>query len=882
MWEEMERKWLLRCGIVALVCVLGGLLAGTGACWVSAAGGTGAGQASPLARVDLATRTVRVGVFPLHGFFEEGGERGVQGYGVDYLEKIAEKTGWRYEYVWSESWEENLEALREGRVDLVAPAGGTDARRQEFDFSNFNIGVEFGVLLTTADREELAYEDFAAFDGLQVGCVGELVFRQAFGEYADRNGFQVDTVFYADTQALMEALRRGDVDAVIANFFAKADDSKVLARFGAAPYYFMLGKGSDSLQLELNEAMQELKIESTELDTEILEKYYPDYYEIPFTKSEMDYVEELGTLRVGCRIDIDPVSYLDEETGEVQGITRDILDEISKASGLTFEYVPLPVLDVTYDVLCEMDLDLVSSVEYNYRNMRSVGLHVTQPYLAAKKVFVCRKDTLFDADKALRLAVSTGSQTLPDIIHDAYPNFELVNLESTAACFEAVRKGEADVLLQNQYAVTSYLSKPVNAELVTVPVEGIEDRLSLSPVLLQEKGVLDPVLGDERLFSVLNKSVRQISSRETTRLILRTTMEGVYRYGLSDFLYLYRYAITLIGAAVLAVIAVLLYVGRLRQRNLRRLSLEQRRYHTLVENSGTIVFEFGHSGERVVESPGFEERFGWRMADPGGKQLAEEVASGLRIAEGDRDAIERAVTRVFMQKKNVEETARICAADGREAWCRITLYPMPDARGTVVSLLGKIVDINEEVLVREELENRSRIDPMTGLYNKNAFYAAASESLSRDPDAEAAFIFLDVDNFKQVNDQLGHIMGDNAIRETARRLAEIFEGYGLIGRFGGDEFCLLLRGLALEELRAKLKQAVMGLRVSYPCKDGEVRCTVSIGAACTDGGQAGLDELMDRADRALYYCKENGKDGYAIFREIEEAMREQEREERVQ
>lgn len=943
-------------------------------------------------------KKIRVGVFELNGFYEKNEEGQPDGYGAEYLDKLSEKTGWTYEYIWAENWDECVELLRQGRVDLIAPAQKTEERMKEFDFSAFGIGMECGTLIALSTNEKLIYEDFESFSQIKIGCVDTLIFKDSFLDYAEENSFQPSLVSYRDTKALMAALNSGEVDAALVNLFVNTDTTKVLAKFGVASFYYMVRKDNPSFSMELNEALQQIKIEFVDFETNLMEKYYPSFNHMPFTKEELEFIEAAPVLRVACRTNIRPLSFLNEETGEIEGITRDILDEISHISGLKFEYAAIPQGIINYDFFWENDISLISSVEYNKENISAPGIHLTMPYINSKKVFVCKKDTYFNKDTSLMLAVATGSETLIKRIQKQYPNFQVMLCNTVEECFAAVRKGDADALLQNQYVVPYFLSKPLYSDMTTIPVEGFEDLLCLSPVVNREKGVLDSLLSDERLISVLNKSIRQISADKTAKIIIKQTADHQYQYTYEDFLYQYRYPLGAMAFISLLLLAALWLLISAKRRNMllimenetklrnitnninggvvvlkaddklrityanegfldllqcnageygriwnqeyntyvhpddletlkalmsmdirkdnqvsiklrimrkdgnyiptlfngtltensvgdrqiycvimdiseqeslmEKITLQQLKYSILIEHSGDIIFEVDCRRKELMVSSLYGNKFGWKLKEAALSEVITDMFRVLKVHKEDLGNMEILASRVFTQEISAEGQARIQKIDGSFLWCQISLYPMANAEGELVDIIGKIQDVDREVRAKEELEHKSRTDALTGLMNKEAFFADARQYLKESRGKNTAVVFIDLDNFKQINDQLGHMMGDLAIRETAKKLQVIFSNYDLLARFGGDEFCVLLKEIPEETLKEKLAWTVEKLRADYKSEEQIVHCSASIGAVCTYGRKRELEFLLEQADKALYYVKESGKSQYALYDEI--------------
>lgn len=176
--------------------------------------------------------------------------------------------------------------------------------------------------------------------------------------------------------------------------------------------------------------------------------------------------------------------------------------------------------------------------------------------------------------------------------------------------------------------------------------------------------------------------------------------------------------------------------------------------------------------------------------------------------------------------------------------------------------------LSTEQSIRSELELASRTDGLTGLLNKNAFANAATNLLrayDSIPHSGIALLFVDLDHLKAVNDTFGHAAGDTAITDAANTLRSTFRKTDLVGRFGGDEYCLLLLNIPKDPFVGCLKKIQDGLRREYTENGVTVSVSASIGAVYTGRPiTAPYEELMRLADEALYEAKAAGRDCYII------------------
>ena len=284
-----------------------------------------------------------------------------------------------------------------------------------------------------------------------------------------------------------------------------------------------------------------------------------EYTETIFSEEELNYIQSSHELKVGYVCDRKPLSF-QGENGQLEGISREIFDKISEISGLKFNYVELPAGSVTYDYLLSEGFDFVTSVEYNEENQKARGILISNPYLSSKKVIVAKNNFQFNMNDHLNVAISTGSQTIRKVLSNYYPNFELIDYPTTEDCFNAVNKGEVDLLIQNQYVVEYWLYKPSYNNLKVIPIIEMNDQFCFSAVTPLNWGDNAVWHEKELQISIINKSIGQMSDGEVAGYIITSIMDNMYHYTYKDFLYQYRYTLIALGIA-LVLIGVLLYIN---------------------------------------------------------------------------------------------------------------------------------------------------------------------------------------------------------------------------------------------------------------------------------------------------------------------------------
>lgn len=174
-------------------------------------------------------------------------------------------------------------------------------------------------------------------------------------------------------------------------------------------------------------------------------------------------------------------------------------------------------------------------------------------------------------------------------------------------------------------------------------------------------------------------------------------------------------------------------------------------------------------------------------------------------------------------------------------------------------------------LMNERLHQLASTDALTGLANRNAMYQQLHQAIARTrrQRSSLALLYLDLDGFKRVNDQFGHLVGDKVLREASARLHQVLRESDLICRIGGDEFLLICEGLTRGPVLQQLTERLLAqLKLPFVHEDQQIWLGVSIGVAISDGGHSEAEQLIDAADRAMYQAKAAGKNCVKLAADI--------------
>ncbi|MEE8321974.1 MAG: diguanylate cyclase [Gammaproteobacteria bacterium] len=177
----------------------------------------------------------------------------------------------------------------------------------------------------------------------------------------------------------------------------------------------------------------------------------------------------------------------------------------------------------------------------------------------------------------------------------------------------------------------------------------------------------------------------------------------------------------------------------------------------------------------------------------------------------------------------------------------------------------RIIELQSELLMaKQDLFLQSRTDSLTGVLNRRAIFSQVETELSRvrRENKKISLSMLDIDFFKKVNDTYGHMAGDEVLRDVVKRInnvIRIYDSLGTLGRYGGEEFLLIIPGTKEEDaygIFERIRTAIV--ETDFPVNGSNIQVTVSQGVVTWDGHEK-ADDLIARADKALYQAKENGR-----------------------
>lgn len=242
------------------------------------------------------------------------------------------------------------------------------------------------------------------------------------------------------------------------------------------------------------------------------------------------------------------------------------------------------------------------------------------------------------------------------------------------------------------------------------------------------------------------------------------------------------------------------------------------------------------------------------MAEESRKIALQSLSQGFSISDG-----------LVLKRRNVTELTRY---DRQRFPAEVVITQTTDAKDKNIEYTLHIRDITQQIKLQNRLKLLAYNDPLTGLYNRTYFMDNLEQRIKfhQKSSGTVVLMFLDLDQFKKINDTLGHKAGDELLCAVASRLTEVTRENDLVGRWGGDEFVVVLSGTLSEQDAAHKAQQILDImRKPVHLTASTLTVLTSIGIALSKDGQINADRLLQHADLAMYQAKEAGRNTYRVF-----------------
>lgn len=575
----------------------------------------------------------------------------------------------------------------------------------------------------------------------------------------------------------------------------------------------------------------------------LMESVVVGNYEVNFSQTEQQYIEEQQKVRVGYVKNMIP--FQQETEQEFRGVAQELCQIVQENTGLAMEYLGFDHTKQMVEALEKGEIDMIAGIDRNAGYQDKVLF--SKEYLSYLNVVV--------QNEAINLDALTTARTA-GVVGEMNSYVEAIELQETqyntyAEALKAVDTHAQDYTVMNYYSADYYIQEQGCKNVSMLPLSEMSGICFAFP-----KDV------DTRLVSICNKCIYGTPDGNV-QVILREYMEQPEQtVTLGRFVEDNPYtAIMVVSGVFLLVVMAIVLVMLEKDKSAKKHAVDVKRYEILASIVDEYIFEYDYTKKVFSLDEKLQEKF----------DMEKEIH--FESYQRDNENFEAAYTQYMearARQENVSQPFQMTDKMGETQWYKMISHVVYDGNKRPQHMIGKLVNVQKEIVEMQQMENKAHRDSLTGIYNREGFKSRL-ESVYEELEKRlpVTIAVMDFDSFKAVNDTLGHAGGDAALKLLADTLSEIFDRNAIAARYGGDEFMLCIyetEEKKVQELLAKLIKA-MDRQFTYQALTHKI--SISVGAVQTIE-PVSFEILYKEADKVLYYTKKHGKNGYHLIQHLEE------------
>ncbi|MDE6726636.1 MAG: diguanylate cyclase [Oscillospiraceae bacterium] len=298
---------------------------------------------------------------------------------------------------------------------------------------------------------------------------------------------------------------------------------------------------------------------------------------------------------------------------------------------------------------------------------------------------------------------------------------------------------------------------------------------------------------------------------------------------------------------------------------LEEVNLNSQRYRTIASLSDNMLFEWDFHKESMYVSDNTLAKFD---VNTEGATLSNGRFLDALMSPEDAERYKHDITKLLKTKDKFSAEYQLQAKSGANIWVSLSATCINDRLNEPLRVVGVLIDIDNEKKMELQLSERASYDFLSQLYNRSTFIRMLKSEIERRGYKKIGVMFIDVDDFKFINDRYGHTVGDEVIRYVADTIRKkVDDRGGFAGRFGGDEFVLCFTDQDdIENAEQIAMDLIDELYMGYTTPDGMlINVRASIGIAYCPEHTEDVNELLSFSDTAMYFVKKNGKTNYHVY-----------------
>ncbi|WP_295918209.1 transporter substrate-binding domain-containing protein [Anaerovibrio lipolyticus] len=508
----------------------------------------------------LTGKVVKVGYFS-DGNFMGGASQGAvkSGYGYEYLQAVANYTGWRYEYVYG-SWSELYKKLLSGEIDLMTDVSYTPERAGLINYPKDGMGREIYYIAVKTDNNQIDSMDLSTFNGKKIGVEEKSVQIKYLEDWIEKNNIDCEIVpMGSGTDNKIKALMEGKIDALVRTHFrGKVNGISNIVLLGDSDYYLVTAPKRTDLLEELNLAQPKIMASHPYFWNDMEYKHFKDaMMDSRLSPDDREWLNNKKYLRIGYFSRHLPLCARGTNGDAPQGVITTVMNDICKnieVDPSIITYVPFDDSDSLKNAVIWGDVDAAFGFYKDLWWAEKVGLSQTNDIFTIGLRLIIRED--FDVNDIKRIAIAKNKPSPTSIMLAGIFNgdYEYVYYESEADCYEAVKRGKVDATISNEYLARTFLQKN-NAYRGLKEV----DTFSNAGVCLSVNR------NNSHLLSIFERGIVNLDQQKIDKEISANVFSLV-RSNLHDLLLDYWWILVILGVVFLLILVNMYILNRSRQR----------------------------------------------------------------------------------------------------------------------------------------------------------------------------------------------------------------------------------------------------------------------------------------------------------------------------
>lgn len=612
---------------------------------------------------------------------------------------------------------------------------------------------------------------------------------------------------------------------------------------------------------------------------------------IKLSSKEKSWLANHKTIRIAFDSSMPPYSFVND-SGQFEGIAVDIITAVSRNLDIQFQPYPSTNWNAMYKAAAKQEIDVVATMVN--RPERSFWFNFTKPYIKKSLVIVTNKDkpaVVSRSDLAGKtIALRKGYQYGYEVIKE-FPSIKPYFVDTMLEGLKLVNQQKADAAIVFM-ATANYLQEKYQID--NIKFADFYDRNSTDESIAVRKDW--PILA-----TILQKGLDSISEKQMNAIYAKWVAPVIQPEPLPQpkpiivpakppKAYDSPWRSPSSSQILLVILLLLLIKVRRQNKKIEMANIEAENAHLIVKqlqsdlerlvlNRSAELTSNENTFRSLVESQSSEYFFYKYDCDGEFTYVSPSVTHILGYTPEEfmlhyRDYLTNDPANLKVNEY-VEECTQgipnppyqieIYDSHRRIHWLEVNDSPVYDDYGMCVGVDGVMHEITARKEAADHLIWLSYYDELTGLANRRLFMDRLQQSinLTLRKNLSFALLFLDLDRFKNINDTMGHIAGDEILKEASRRLLAALRDSDIAARFGGDEFALLLPETTKESSVLVAKKIINTLRDTFVLGEQLVNLGVSIGIAVYPDDGKNCEALIKRADSAMYYAKKKSL-GFAV------------------